>query len=274
MLFHPAVELLLAGLRLLRQSRRQLLALAGTSLGVLESLAEIADGFFEGFFFGQSDGLGSLERFHVVGDDFVFLGEFHDSGLVVGKTVVGALSLDLESRQLLGDLIVFFVRILGDHLGLLQLLFQLLDTLRVQSASALQHFASTIGILASLGSLGEFSWAKRILSSVVSRASSLAEHCLCKADTSNSASRTSFSYSASSLFAWSRFLVERSRSSVICSNLLFNFMISSSLASITSSKDLTLASKVSTLSFKFSFSCFMCIIFLLMLSMDLVALSR
>ena len=52
------------------------------------------------------DGLGSLEGLHVVGDDFVLFGELHDSGLVVGETVVGALSLNLEGRQLLGNLIV------------------------------------------------------------------------------------------------------------------------------------------------------------------------
>merc|ERR1712121_26296 len=90
---------------------------------------EFADDFLERLFLGQSDGLGSLERFHVVGDDFVLFGELHDSGLVIGKTVVGALGLNLKGRQLLGHLIVLLVGVLSDHLGLLQLLLQLLATL-------------------------------------------------------------------------------------------------------------------------------------------------
>merc|ERR1712198_715258 len=156
MLVHPSTELLLIGLNVLAKVRYLFLTLGGGGLGILESLGQIADDFLEGLLFGQGDGLGSLERLHVVGDDFVLFGELHDSGLVVGETVVGALSLNLEGRQLLGNLIVLLVGVLSDHLSLLQLLLQLLDTLGVQGASALQHFASTIGVLTGFGSLGEF----------------------------------------------------------------------------------------------------------------------
>merc|ERR1719285_190502 len=103
--------------------------------------------------FGQSDSLGGFERLHVVGDDLVFLSELHDSGLIISETVISALSLNLEGGELLGDLIVFLVGVLSNHLGLIQLLFELLDTLSIEGASALQHFASTIGVLTGLGSL-------------------------------------------------------------------------------------------------------------------------
>merc|ERR1719385_683211 len=156
MLVHPGSELLLIGLSILSQLRAKFLTLGGASLGILESLGEIADDLLEGLLLGQSNGLGRLERLHVVGDDLVLFGELHDSGLVIGKTVVGTLGLHLKGGQLLGNLIVLLVRVLSDHLSLLQLLLQLLDTLGVQGASALQHFASTVGILTGLGSLGEF----------------------------------------------------------------------------------------------------------------------
>merc|ERR1712136_424406 len=153
---HPGCKLLLIVLNVLAKVRNLFLTLAGAGFGILESLGEIADDFLEGFLLGRSDGLGSFERFHVVGDDFVLFGELHDSGLVIGKTVVGALSLNLKGRQLLGHMIVLLVGVLGDHLGLLQLLLQLLDTFGIQGASALQHFASTVGILTGFRGLGEF----------------------------------------------------------------------------------------------------------------------
>merc|ERR1712136_174797 len=141
MLVHPSTELLLIGLNVLAKDSYLFLALGSAGLGILESLGQIADDFLEGLLLGQGDGLGSLEGLHVVGDDFVLF---------------GALSLNLEGRQLLGNLIVLLVGVLSDHLSLLQLLLQLLDTLGVQGASALQHFASPMGILAGLGALGEF----------------------------------------------------------------------------------------------------------------------
>merc|ERR1740131_751281 len=156
MLVHPGSKLLLISLNILGQGRSEFLTLAGAGFGILESLGEIANNLLEGLLLGQSDGLGGFERLHVVGDDLVLLSQLHDSGLVIGETIVSTLSLNLESGELLRHLIVLLVRVLSNHLSLIQLLFELLDTLSIEVASALQHFATTIGVLAGLGSLGEF----------------------------------------------------------------------------------------------------------------------
>merc|ERR1712112_518620 len=113
MFVHPCRKFLLISFNILSQSRGKFFTLAGAGFGVLESLGEIADDFLERFLLGQSDGLGGFQRLHVVGDDLVLLGELHDSRLVVGKTIVGALGLNLEGRQLLGHLVVFLVRVLA-----------------------------------------------------------------------------------------------------------------------------------------------------------------
>merc|ERR1719193_2130773 len=156
MLVHPSAELLLIGFNVFAKVRHLFLTLAGAGFGILEPLGEIADNLLERFLLCQSDGLGSFKRLHVVGDNLVLLSQLHDSGLVVSKTVIGAFSLNLEGGELLRHLIVLLVGVLGNHLSLLQLLFKLLDTLSVESASAFQHFASTVGVFAGLGSLGEF----------------------------------------------------------------------------------------------------------------------
>merc|ERR1719285_709610 len=103
-LVHPGCKLLLISLNIFGQSGCEFLTLAGAGFGILEPLGEIANDLLEGLLLGQSDSLGGLERLHVVGDDLVFL---------------------------------------SNHLGLIQLLFELLDTLSIEGASALQHFAST-----------------------------------------------------------------------------------------------------------------------------------
>merc|ERR1719219_216203 len=155
-LVHPGGELLLRHLRILRQLGGQLLAVAGASFGVFKALRKIPDRLLERLLLRQSDGLGGFQRLHVVGDDFVLFSQLHDSGLIVDETIVSTLGLDLKGGKFLGNLVVLLVRVLGNHLGLDQLLLQLLDTLGVEGASALQHFAAAVRVFAGFRRLGEF----------------------------------------------------------------------------------------------------------------------
>merc|ERR1719285_1522764 len=96
------------------------LALGGASLSVLESGAEIANGLFVRLFAGEGLSLGDFERLHVVADVLQLFLEFLDLGFGVIGALLGALQVNLQHRQASGSLIVFSVRVLSNHLSLLE----------------------------------------------------------------------------------------------------------------------------------------------------------
>merc|ERR1712136_311483 len=127
------------------------LALSGASLSVLESGAEIANGLLVRLFAGKGLSLGNFEGLHVVADDLQFLLQFLDLRFSIISALLSTLKIHLQHRQASGGLIVFSVRVLSNHLGLLQGELQSSNALIILEAQVFEHFATSLRLVGGLG---------------------------------------------------------------------------------------------------------------------------
>ncbi|GMR56053.1 hypothetical protein PMAYCL1PPCAC_26248 [Pristionchus mayeri] len=127
----------------------------GAGLGLLQSGGQSADLLLVRVLALEGLLLGDLERLEVVTDDAELLLELDDLVLSGLSTLLSALKISLNHGQLTGDLIVFAVGLLSEHLGLLELRLDGVGALLILEGAVLHDLADTLGLVAGVGGLLE-----------------------------------------------------------------------------------------------------------------------
>ncbi|GMT02254.1 hypothetical protein PENTCL1PPCAC_24428, partial [Pristionchus entomophagus] len=127
----------------------------GAGLGLLQSGGQGADLLLVRVLSLESLLLRHLERLEVVTDDAELLLELDDLAATNLGTLLSALKISLNHGELTGDLVVFAVGLLGEHLGLLELRLDGVGALLILERAVLHDLADALGLVARVRGLLE-----------------------------------------------------------------------------------------------------------------------